>query len=72
MGYTISRNHLPERERSMENNKSKCGNGNDKNKKPQSEVYDSTECHLEDSNVAIPTDEAVENAKEWVDDENRK
>ncbi len=56
----------------MENNKSKCGNGNDKNKKPQSEVYDSTECHLEDSNVAIPTDEAVENAKEWVDDENRK
>ncbi|MDI9502065.1 MAG: DUF3787 domain-containing protein [Tissierellia bacterium] len=57
----------------MTDKKGKCENCNETdNKKPQSEVYDSTECHLEDSNVAIPTDDAVENAKEWVDDHNRK
>lgn len=56
----------------MEDKKNKCGNGDNKDKRPQSEVYDSTECHLDDSNVAIPTDDAVEHAKEWVDDENRK
>lgn len=57
----------------MTDKKGKCENCNETdNKKPQSEVYDSTECHLEDSNVAIPTDDAIENAKEWVDDHNRK
>lgn len=56
----------------MEDKKNKCGRDQENNNNPQSEVYDSTECHLEDSNVAIPTDDAVENAKEWVDDENRR
>ncbi len=55
--------------------KNKCGCGNqtegDKTK-PQSDVYSDTECHLEDSNVAIPSDDAVEEAKSWVDDENRR
>ncbi len=51
----------------------KCGISNGTpDSKPQSDVYSSTECHLEDSNVAIPTDEAVEDAKTWVDDENRR
>ena len=56
------------------NLKNKCGTRTDKKgTDPQSpDVYHNTECHIEDSNVAVPTDEAVEDAKEWVDDENRR
>lgn len=36
------------------------------------DVYYKTEKKLEDSKVAIPTEDAVVEAKEWVDDENRK
>lgn len=50
----------------------KCSTEHGGSSKPQSDVYSSTECHLEDSNVAVPTDEAVAEAKEWVDDENRR
>ena len=35
------------------------------------DIYYKTECKLSDSNVAIPTKDSVDEAKEWVDDENR-
>lgn len=37
----------------------------------QTDVYNDTECKIKGSNVAVPTEEAVEDAKEWVDDENK-
>lgn len=36
------------------------------------DVYYKTERKIEDSKVAIPTKDAIDEAKEWVDDENRK
>jgi predicted transposase YbfD/YdcC len=47
------------------------------NKEPKIEdtatdVYYKTERKIEDSKVAIPTHDSVEEAKKWVDDENRK
>lgn len=36
------------------------------------DVYYKTACKLPDSKVAIPTEDAVIAAKEWVDDVNRK
>lgn len=36
------------------------------------DVYYKTECKIPDSKVAIPTLDAVIEAKEWVDDINRK
>lgn len=38
----------------------------------QTDIYSNTECTTEDGNVAVPTEESVEDAKEWVDDENRR
>lgn len=38
----------------------------------QTDVYHDTKCKKEGSNVAVPTEEAVEDAKEWVDDINRR
>lgn len=35
------------------------------------DVYYKTECKVADSKVAIPTEDAVEKAKEWVDDVNK-
>ncbi len=35
------------------------------------DVYYKTEKKLPDSKVAIPTEDSIEKAKEWVDDENR-
>ena len=35
------------------------------------DVYYKTECKLPDSNVAVPTEDSVEEAKEWVDDANK-
>lgn len=35
------------------------------------DVYYKTEKKLPDSNVAIPTEDSVEEAKQWVDDENK-
>lgn len=35
------------------------------------DIYYKTECKLEDSKVSIPTKDAVKEAKEWVDDENK-
>lgn len=35
------------------------------------DVYYKTECKVSDSKVAIPTEDAVEKAKEWVDDVNK-
>lgn len=35
-------------------------------------MYGSIKCHIKETNVDIPTEEAVEKAKEWVDDENIK
>lgn len=36
------------------------------------DVYYKTEKKLPDSKVAIPTEDSVDEAKNWVDDENRK
>lgn len=36
------------------------------------DIYYKTERKIEDSQVAIPTEDSVEEAKQWVDDENRK
>lgn len=36
------------------------------------DVYYKTECKIPDSKVAIPTEDAVIEAKEWVDDVNKK
>jgi len=35
------------------------------------DVYYKTNCKLSDSEVAIPTEDSVEEAKEWVDDRNK-
>lgn len=35
------------------------------------DVYYKTEKKLPDSKVAIPTEDSVEEAKQWVDDENK-
>lgn len=37
----------------------------------QTDVYYNTECKLPDSEVAVPTYDAVVEAKEWVDKENK-
>ena len=49
----------------------------DKNKKNKSQkpptatdVYSNTEYRIEDSKVAVPTEESVDEAKDWVDNEN--
>lgn len=36
------------------------------------DVYYKTKEKIKDSNVAIPTEDAVDEAKDWVDDENKK
>jgi hypothetical protein len=36
------------------------------------DVYYKTERKIKDSKVAIPTSDSVEEAKKWVDDENKK
>lgn len=36
------------------------------------DIYYKTDCKLPDSKVAIPTEDSVEEAKEWVDNENLK
>lgn len=38
----------------------------------QTDIYYDTKCKIKDSNVAVPTEDAVKEAKEWVDDENKK
>lgn len=35
------------------------------------DIYYKTECKVADSKVSIPTEDSVEKAKEWVDDENK-
>lgn len=49
-----------------------CKDDQAMNKSSASDVYGSTECQTEGAKVDIPTEEAVEQAKEWVEDENRK
>ena len=43
----------------------------DENLKPQSNLYQDVEGYEKDTNVEVPTDESVKDAKEWVDEENR-
>ncbi len=35
------------------------------------DVHYKTKCKKEDSKVAVPTEDAVEESKEWVDDQNK-
>ncbi len=43
-----------------------------KNDDRETDVYYKIDHKLEESNVSIPTYDAVVEAKDWVDDENRK
>lgn len=43
-----------------------------KNDDRETDAFYKTDHKLEESNVSIPTYDAVVEAKEWVDDENRK
>lgn len=47
-------------------------NEKDENSRPATDIYDSVKCHTPDTNIDIPTEEAVEKAKKWVEDENVK
>lgn len=40
--------------------------------KPQSNLYQDVEGYDKETNVEVPTDESVKDAKEWVDEENRR
>lgn len=44
----------------------------DTNKTPHSDVYSDIEGVDPETGVEIPTDEAVDEAKDWVDNENRR
>lgn len=63
--------------KTLEENKNKCATGSYKMHKDskientQTDIYSNTKKKLKDSKVAIPTEDAVEESKEWVDDENR-
>lgn len=43
-----------------------------KNEETATDVYYKTKERIKDSNVAIPTKDAVDEAKDWVDDANKK
>ncbi len=57
------------------NNKSATGSykmhKDSKLENTQTDIYYNTKEKLKDSKVAIPTEDAVEEAKEWVDDINK-
>ena len=40
----------------------------DKDSKPQSELYEDVEGYEEETNIEVPTEEAVEKAKEWSEE----
>ncbi|MBP2028143.1 hypothetical protein J2Z35_001944 [Acetoanaerobium pronyense] len=62
-----------EQENKINKTKDICDvNEKDKSSIPATDVYDSVKCHTPDTNVDIPTEEAVEKAKKWVEDENIK
>ena len=44
----------------------------DDSTKSATDVYYKTQCKTPDSKVSVPTYDAVVEAKEWVDDENKK
>ena len=68
---------MDEKKRTLEEDKNKAKTGaykmykDSKIEDTQTDIYSNTKKKLKDSNVAIPTEESVEEAKEWVDDENR-
>ena len=49
-----------------------CENETADSTTPATDVYDSIKCRIKETNVDIPTEESVEKAKDWVDDENIK
>lgn len=53
-------------------NKDKLVESMEPNEDTQTDIYSNTEYVKPDSNVAVPTEAAVEEAKEWVDDINQK
>ncbi len=65
------------KKRNLENNKKKPNTGAYKGGKDskieptQTDIYYDTKCKITDSKVAIPTEDAVNKAKEWVDDVNK-
>ncbi len=50
-----------------------CEIDRDKNRPPTAtDIYSDTKCRTKDAKVAIPTEKEVEEAKDWVDNENPK
>ena len=49
-----------------------CENETADSTTPATDVYDSIKCRIKETNVDIPTEEAVEKAKEWVELEELK
>lgn len=39
---------------------------------PASDIYSEVECKDPETGVEVPTDDAVEEAKDWVDNENQR
>ncbi|HZK33581.1 MAG TPA: DUF3787 domain-containing protein [Tissierellaceae bacterium] len=68
---------MDKKKRTLEGEKNKSATGSYKMYKDskientQTDIYYNTEMKIEDSQVAIPTEDAVEEAKEWVDDVNK-
>ncbi|NLY21028.1 MAG: DUF3787 domain-containing protein [Tissierellia bacterium] len=54
----------------MKENKNICSETKDKI--PASDIYSDILCKEEETGVEIPTEDAVEDAKDWVDQENRR
>lgn len=68
---------MDKKKRTLKDNKNKSATGSYKMHKDskientQTDVYYDTKCKIKDSKVAVPTEDAVEEAKKWVDDENK-
>ena len=68
---------MHKKKRTLEENKNKSAEGSYKMHKDskientQTDIYYDTEKKLKDSKVAVPTEDAVNEAKDWVDDENK-
>lgn len=69
---------MDKKKRTLDDKKNKSSKGAYKGYKDskiedtQTDIYSDTKCKIEDSKVAVPTEKSVEDAKEWVDDINRK
>ncbi len=49
-----------------------CNDQIEGSEKPATDIYSSIKCRIKDTKVDIPTEDAVEKSKEWVENENIK